>query len=180
MMRLFAFVLLSLIYCASSAQTIVDFNQSDCGLGDDDSKILKERVMFREYSNSELAISFLVQDNCCIEAQEDFTLTKDTLFLKYVNVGDECFCHCFYEISYRIENLDIDPKLILLNGKQYPETNQKFVIKVLTVDTLDNGIIQRSYFQDNILTTQIETRDTVSIFRRFEEGILVDETLFKK
>ncbi len=179
-MRTKIFIVLMFLTIEGYGQSTLIFEQSRCINNIESSLELKERVIKKEVISDTLIVILGKREVCCATFQGSYIIAKDTLKLSYANIGDECFCPCFYELTFKISNMKTVPKNILFNKNKYPLTSQKFSKYKTRVDTLKNGNILHSKFEDEVLIYELENQDTVKIYRKYYNGRLKNEQIIRK
>lgn len=175
-MKNLLFTLLSLaLFCYSKAQNHISIHQSNCNPSNSDAFELKERIIKQDTINDSLVIVLGKREICCATFSANYTVENDTLKIEYENEGEECFCTCFYELTFTIDIQDLSFNSVVFNGYSFDQNDEETVEYTSTIDTLDNGAILRKKYEGNELVLEIEVLDSIRIYRRFYKGELIQE-----
>lgn len=174
-MKLIFTIVLFLFSNLTFAQTVIPIDQSVCDPYNVDPYKMRERIISKEVRNDSLIVVLGKRDICCANFNGSYLIENDTLKIKYENNGDECFCTCFYEITFKIPHYSNDSVPITFNDRQFIKTDKKLSEYTTKIDTLANGVIIQSEFENEHLIYEIEKQDSVIIYRQFYQGILRSE-----
>lgn len=141
---------------------------------------LNERIISKKITSDSIYVVFGIYHACCASFSSGATLSGMNLLLTYENIGDECFCTCFYELTYNIPTNGNRITEIRLNNQVLPETDNEFAIFNNTIDTLKNGTIVSKSYRNSELTQEIIHTDSVKTFRFYRKGKLSYERLIEK
>lgn len=180
MKRLLLTLLLISQYQLTFSQNRISVEQSVCDPYSLDPYELKERLIKREVKDDSLVIVLGKREICCAEFIADYSVVNDTLKIEYKNSGDECYCTCFYELTFKINIEDHKFNHITFNGLQFQQTDKKISEYTTVVDTLENGNILWRKYEDEELVFEIEEQDSIKVYRQFYKGQLTQENKRKK
>lgn len=136
---------------------------------------LRERIIKKEILEDSIIIVLGKRDICCATFSANYTLINDTLKINYENIGESCFCPCYYELTFTIPNNNIYFSEVTFNGQSYTQTNKKFSEFTKDVDTLNNGTILIKEYENGELILEFERQDTLINYRRYYKGELIQE-----
>jgi len=175
MIRLqFIFLLILAPYVILGQQKTHEFKQSQCDEINNYEK-LNERIIKKTFINDSLVIVIGIHHICCANFESNYEIDDSELLLSYSNIGDECFCFCFYELTYKIPIVDQIFTNILINNKPFPETDEKYAVYQKVTDTLDDGAIRHRSFRNDVVTNQVIDMDSFKVIQLYREGKLTYE-----
>ncbi len=157
---------------ATNAQQPIPITQSHCD-GTADPFKLRERIIRIDEENDSLLIVLGKREMCCAEFKAQYEYRNDTLRIQYTNHGDECFCSCFYELTFKVPKTFPKPGLITFNGWHFMEASEKYSVFQTQTDTLKNGNILVSKFENSQLITEVEHQDSLRVYRQFYRGKMI-------
>ncbi|MEO9849470.1 MAG: hypothetical protein ABJH72_13545 [Reichenbachiella sp.] len=175
MKKLLTLLIFSLTFQSAFSQDKMIVEQSVCDSYNTDPYELKERIVNKEVKNDTLIIVLGKREICCATFTADYKLENDTLKINYENTGDECFCTCFYELTFKIPNKKLDSLQITFNGLQFEQTDRGLTEYVTKIDTLENGNVLRSKYENDELILEIEDQDSFKVYRQYYKGLLRQE-----
>jgi len=153
------------------------FISSDCQSDNEIAYNLNERLIEKVIANDSIKISIGVQYACCTVFKSSYEFNGANLFLTFENTGDQCFCSCFYKLTYKIPlNGRKEVGEIIVNGEDLPITNQKYAEFNVKSDTLSDGSIRIRKYRNSVITYQILITDTLRTYQFFRNGEYESET----
>lgn len=179
MIRLLTISIFTITIQLTYSQDKIIIKQSECDPNNSNPYELRERVINKEIRNDSLIILLGKREICCAKFIGHFKIENDTLKINYENIGDECFCTCFYELTFKIPQRIQDSLYITFNGLQFEQTNKKFAEYITIIDTLENGRILWSKYEGDELILEIEDQDSFKIYRHYYKGLLKQEQKLK-
>lgn len=156
------------------------FEQSSCNPDQATPHELSERIISKKIQNDSLFIVLGKREMCCAKFKASYTFAQDTLHIQYKNIGDQCFCTCFYEFTFKIPNVKNDTIKVLFNELSFPQNRNKLSAYKTTIDTLDNGNIVHTEYENDQKTFEVEDQDSITIYRQFYRGKLQGEKKIKQ
>jgi hypothetical protein len=154
--------------------------QSFCDSSNIDPFDLRERIIKKEIRKDSLIVILGKREICCGTFKGDYKIESDTLKIKYENIGEQCFCICFYELTFKISKMKRGPIPITFNGILFEQSNRKSSNYETRMDTLRNGNILWTEYENNELISEIEDQDSVKIYRKYYKGKLRSVNKFNK
>ena len=173
-------ILLILLTQLTFSQNSIRVEQSVCDPYNIDPFELRERIVKVTHENDTLNLVLGKREICCATYKANYKIENDTIKIKYDNIGDECFCTCFYELTFKIPHLKKDSFEVTFNGFHFKQTDSKLSNFNTKIDTLENGNILMSKYENEELIFQVEDQDTIKVYRQFYKGILRSENKINK
>jgi hypothetical protein len=109
---------------AQATASIESFNLSECKAN----CAIKADLISKSKILDTLFIEAGINLNCCGDFMGSFDLlSNDTLNLIIENQPNKdgilrsCSCNCYYVAKYKISNLKLNPRIILINGQTFQE-----------------------------------------------------------
>ncbi|MEM7162647.1 MAG: hypothetical protein AAF487_09445 [Bacteroidota bacterium] len=140
----------------------------------------RERVRMQEIIDDSLVLVLGKRENCCANFVTEYTVHEDTLKIHYENQGENCFCTCFFDLTFKIPSRNLNFHSITFNDFQFDYSDQEYSVYSSTVDTLETGNILRQKFENQELILEVEETDTINVYREFYKGKLLHERMVKK
>ena len=173
-------ITLVLITQLSFSQNAVIIEQSECDPYNHDPFELRERIVSKFIENDTLKVVLGKREICCATFKANYKKENDTIKINYKNIGDYCFCTCFYELTFKIPYLNKNSIHITFNGLEFKQSDKKKSDYETKVDNLENGNILRSKYENEELIFELEDQDSIKIYRQYYKGILQSENKLKK
>jgi hypothetical protein len=180
MRGLLTILILSCTIQLTYSQISVVVEQSVCDPYTTDLYEMRERIVSREVKNDSLIIVLGIREICCATFVAECEAKEDTLKIIYRNSGDECFCTCFYNLTFKIAQIQTDTFQITFNGLQFKQSDSIYSEYVTKIDTLENGNILRSKYENDELILEVEFQESLIVYRQYYNGIFRKEFIIKR
>lgn len=123
-----------------------------------------------------LRIEVVITANCCASFLGEIQIKNDTtLNILYTEYGDECFCHCSFNIIYTIVAKENKLNSYELNGTEIIESDSIF-------DKENIGIIQElEYYENGNIKNKTFIRNNDTLGRSYydENGAYIRHEKYK-
>jgi hypothetical protein len=157
------------------AQDTVITLQSECTEDSINVLKLRERLLSKSLRNDTLILVVAVRENCCSKFMAIMDWQIDTLNIKYDNIGEDCFCPCFFHLTFLLPHFSEIPNEIRFNNNNFEESEDRFSSFTRKIDTLDNGVIIYSEYENGNLIYEIEKSNSTIKYSRYSRGVLIQE-----
>ncbi len=165
-------IIIAFTFQLAFSQGKIIIEQSFCDSPNTDPFDLRERIIKKEIRKDSLIVILGKREICCGTFKGDYKIESDTLKIEYENIGEQCFCICFYELTFKISKMKRASIPITFNGILFEQSNRKSSDYETRMDTLRNGNILWREYENEELISEIEDQDSIKLYRKYYKGKL--------